>query len=242
MKRSARNVLLVCAALTLCFFLAGCGKEGAQTIVLGDGLKADGISVSATGEVSVTPDTATVSVGVFTQSASAKQAQEQNARIMASVMSAVTGGGVRPEDVKTVQYSVYPTSTYTETKVSNYDVYNVIQFETGNVNKVGELLDAAAKAGANTSFSVTFGLKDDEKAYRQALELAVKNAKAKAEKIAVAAGSALGAPRSVNETNTSSVVSYESYAAATDKAGGEVPVSAGTLKVQATVDAVYDWR
>jgi len=242
MKRSAKNVLLACAALALCFFLAGCGTERAQTIMLGDGLKSDGISVSATGEVSVTPDTATVSVGVFTQNASAKQAQEQNARIMADVMSAVTGTGVRTEDIKTVQYSVYPTSTYTETKVSNYDVYNVIQFETGNVSKVGEMLDDAAKAGANTSFSITFGIKDDEKAYRQALELAAKDAKAKAEVIASAAGGAIGAPRTVTESNASTVVSYESYAPATDKAGGEIPVSAGTMKVQATVNAVYDWR
>ena len=242
MKRSVRNVLLSCAALSICLLLAGCSGEGAQTIVLGDGLKADGISVSATGEVSVTPDTATVSVGVFTQKASARQAQQENARTMSAVMAAVTRAGIRQEDIKTAQYSVYPSYGYKESRVVNYDVYNVIQFETGDVNKVGEVLDAAADAGANTSFSVAFGLKDEEKAYRQALELAVKDAGSKAGKIAAAAGRGVGTPRSVTETRSSSGVVRETYTAAADKAGGEIPVLAGTLKVQATVEVIYDWR
>ncbi|MFZ5974930.1 MAG: SIMPL domain-containing protein [Bacillota bacterium] len=242
MKRSIRICVLVCVMLAAVFALTACdGKADGQTIVLGEGLKADGISVSATGEVSMKPDMATVSLGVFTQKATAKQAQQENAQIMTKVMSAVTGAGIRQEDIKTVQYSVYPAYSYTETRVANYDVTNVIQFETGDVNKVGEVLDAAANAGANTSFSVTFGLKDDAKAYQQALELAVKNAQAKAEKIASAAGRGVGAARSINETKTSDVI-YESYAAADKSTSSQIPVSAGTLKVQATVDIVYDWK
>lgn len=241
MRRSTRIRVLVCVVVTLCFVLAGCGQEDGQTIVLGDGLQAVGVSVDATGEVSVTPDVATISLGVFTQSATAKEAQQQNAKIMGGVMSAVTSAGIRSEDIKTVQYSVYPAYSITETTISEYDVTNVIQFETSDINRVGEMLDAAAKAGANTSFSVTFGLKEDEKAYQQALELAVKSAQEKAQKIAAAAGRSIGAPRSIAEENTSNVV-YESYAAVSDKAGGEIPVSAGTLKVEATVAIVYDWK
>lgn len=241
MKGGLRIGLLACAALTVTLALAACGRENEKTIVLGDGLQANGISVGATGEVSVTPDTATVTLGVFTQKSRAKEAQRENAQVMERVMGAVTGAGVQQEDIKTIQYSVNPAYSYEQTKISRYDVNNVLQFEMSDVNKVGEVLDAAADAGANTGFSVSFSLKDDAKPYQQALDMAVKNARAKAEKIAASAGRGVASARSITESKSSSTV-YEAYPTSDKAASSQIPVSAGTLKVQATVDIVYDWQ
>jgi uncharacterized protein YggE len=57
---------------------------------------------------------------------------------------------------------------------------------------VGDVLDAAAGAGANFGLSVTFGAREEAAARRTVLDAAARDARTKAEALAAVAGTQLG--------------------------------------------------
>lgn len=233
-----RTCLAACLLAGLMLLLTAC--DGGERTVLVEGEQADGIHVTATQKVSVKPDKATITLGVYTRAKTARQAQAENAQAMQKVIDAVRRFGLSDDAIQTTDYSVYP--SYTERSVINYDVTNTIRFEMTDLAKAGELLDAAADAGANANVSIAFGLKDADKAYGQALALAVKEARIKAEAIASAGGRDLGEALRIEESGPDTPIPYyEDYRTAQDSAKS-VPVSPGTLDVSATVTVVYGWR
>jgi uncharacterized protein YggE len=233
-----RTCLMACLLAGLVLLLTACGS-GERTVLV-EGEQADGIHVTATQKVSVKPDKATITLGVYTRAKTARQAQADNAQVMQKVADAVKRFGLNDDAIQTTGYSVYP--SYTGRSVVNYDVTNTIRFELTDLAKAGELLDAAADAGANTNVSIAFGLKDADKAYGQALTLAVKEARIKAEAIASAAGRGLGDALRVEESGPDTPVPYYADYRTAEDSAKSVPVSPGTLDVSATVTIVYAWR
>ena len=204
-----------------------------------------GISVSGAGSINVNPDVAYVSLGVSTKGIDPKAALEENNRSIAAVISAVRDKGIAEKDIRTTDFNMYPDYSYgyidNEGQIRGYTVSNNVSIVVRDIAIVGDVLGAAANAGANVSGGVQFGLLDNSAAYNEALVLAIKNAVGKAEAIAGALGKSIGSPSSVNET-----VNYYSpyYAAAEnlsmDASVGGVPVQTGKLTVTANVQMIYD--
>jgi uncharacterized protein YggE len=208
------------------------------------------INVSGTGSVNVNPDVAYVSLGVNTRGATLKAALAENNRVAAEVIAAVRRMGVADRDIMTAGFNMYPVYNYNYDYSSGKNVEEVVGYTVSNsvsvtirdVTKVGEVLGAAADAGANVSNGVQFGLLDNSAAYNEALVLAIKNASGKANAIAGALGKSIGSPSSVTE----SVNYYSGYYTnavnmAEDGGAGSVPVQAGKLTVTANVQMTYDY-
>lgn len=68
-----------------------------------------------------------------------------------------------------------------------------LQISLNNPNRMGEILDTAIAAGANFSSGFSLRLRDETAVRRTALEIAAKNARAKAEVLAATTGRELGA-------------------------------------------------
>src|SRR4051812_31885128 len=66
------------------------------------------LSVTGGGMIKATPDIATISLGVMTQDVDAKVAQQNNAKLMSDVISKIKGAGVKSEDIKTINFNIYP--------------------------------------------------------------------------------------------------------------------------------------
>src|SRR5687768_11252663 len=66
------------------------------------------ISVSAQGSTRITPDRATIQIGVQTQGATAAAASAENARVAQRVIAAIKAVGIGAEQISTVNYSVNP--------------------------------------------------------------------------------------------------------------------------------------
>ena len=151
------------------------------------------ITASGTAESKVAPDMATIRIGVETQAKTAKEAQVgTNAlaqRLIAAAMKVVPDA----KAFQTSDLSLQPQYTGSTRPgqndpphIASYVARNVLTVRLDDVTKVGPLVDAVTDAGATNVDSISFGLKDEKPARRQALMNAVRDARDKAE--AMAAG------------------------------------------------------
>lgn len=155
------------------------------------------IVVSATGEVRVSPDRATISIGVQSRAATAAAASAQNSQKQRAVIEAIKARGVPAEQITTSGFNVIPETRYDREgqaapRTTSYLVINTVTVELKRVDQAGPVIDASLAAGANQINSLAFGVQNADSARRAALSLAMAKARADAETIARAAGGSLG--------------------------------------------------
>lgn len=202
-----------------------------------------GISVTGEGKVSVTPDVAILQLGVQAQSSSVADAQSQASQAMNKVMNALTTNGIAQDDIQTQQFSITQLTRYdqnTQTQVvTGYQVTNTVSAKIRDISKTGEIIDAAATAGGDLTRvnSVTFTLNDPTAATTQARDLAMTNAKSKAQQLAEGAGVTLGTPTYISESSYVPVAPVPM--AAESKAAVSTPISPGQQEITVTVQVTY---
>ena len=178
-KRQWTSFVLILSALALA---AGCAKEK-ETVHS---------RVMVTGEAGAKtqPDTAVVVLSVVTQSGRAIEAQQSNARKSEAVIQAAKqSAGANPE-LKTSDYSLQPQQDWWggKPRIIGYEARNTVTVTTGELDKVGAVIDAATQAGANSVEGVQFTLREGNPARRETLAEATRQAMSKAESIAQALG------------------------------------------------------
>lgn len=150
------------------------------------------ISVSGVGKMTVEPDVAYVNLGVTTKGATANEAQTANAKTFAEVEKTLKETfGIAAADIKTNGFYVQPEYDYSERsapKITGYTADHSIVVTYRKLEELGGLLDAVSKAGANRVNGIQFGTEKGDAYELQAIELAMANAKKKADAIAKAAG------------------------------------------------------
>lgn len=204
------------------------------------------LNVTGTGYVNVTPDVAYINIGVHTEDPSAGAAMSANNEKSAAVMAALKRFGVKPEDIRTTNLSIYPMTTYDDQGQPSLQVYvvdNTVYVTVRDLEQLGELLDAAVTAGANNINSIQFDVLDKTVALTEARQAAVESAVAQAEQLAAAAGVELGPVQSISYYDSTPVPYYDSYAG---KGGGgayaAVSVAPGQLQLTATVNITYELK
>ena len=213
------------------------------------------VTVNATAKVEVDPDIAYIHLGVRTENKNSKTAQEENGKIMEKVLKAIYAEGISKDDVETRGLSMYANYTWDDNNnrsISGYTVSNSVTVTVRNLDKVGDVVDAALAAGANQFNGVNFSLEDEEEYYVQALAAATTKAKTRANAIAKANGSSLGSAISFTNSNVSyndfiysddSIMEdaemEESVSAADSANGVGSTIVAGQITVTATITAVY---
>lgn len=204
------------------------------------------INVTGQAKVSASPDIAYITLGVITEDKDAKAAQKANAAAMDKVIAAIKASGVKNEDIKTVNYSIYPKYDYNKdsgaSTIIGYSVSNSVSVTVRDLTKTGNIIDAAADSGVNVSSNISFDLSDYEKYYNDALKNAVLAAKTKAGTVAEALGVTLKAPITVNEGGGYSPLrNYATYDMKADLASASTPIQAGSLEITANVSIVYEY-
>ena len=243
-RRRTFAALTLAAALLLA---AVFGLYGNSPVYAADGVSDKRtLTVSGQAKVSVSPDIASVNLGVITEDKDAKTAQKTNAAAMDKVIAALKASGVKSEDIQTVNYTIQPKYDYNKetgaSTITGYTVDNSVSVTVRDIDKTGSIIDAAADSGVNVSSSISFGLNNYEEYYNAALKNAVLAAKKKAATIADALGVTLKSPVSVNEGGGYSPLSnYVTYEMKADMNGASTPVQAGSLEITANVNVVYEY-
>jgi uncharacterized protein len=154
------------------------------------------IVTSATGEAKLTPDRATIYVGVQSRGATAAAAARDNNQRQRAVIDAIVALGIGRQQISTENYNVNPETRFDQTtqktSIMGYVVSNVVRVELQRVDQVAPVIDAALAKGANQINSLDFYASDSDTGRRQALADAIAAARGDAEAMARAAGGSLG--------------------------------------------------
>ncbi len=197
--------------------------------------------VQGDGKATAAPDMATIVLGVETRNASAAVAATDNARLMNATVAALLKAGIKQKDIQTSTYSL-TTEQREEPKADEkpmppeFIATNQVTVQMNDTGAVGKVLDAAVSAGSNSIQSVSFDLRDPKPEKDQALTLAIKDARRKAEVAAVAAGVKLGRVLEVSE-GYGFVSPAARSAVAFDFA---TPIQPGEMEVSASVTLTYE--
>ena len=197
------------------------------------------VTVSAEALVTAEPDLAQIDIGVVTQASSAPEAARQNAEKVSRLMGELRKLLDKPDEIKTVGYALTPNYRAPRDgtpQISGYTASNTLRVTTGDLARVGRVIDAAMKAGANNIDRLLFTLKDEQKAQIEALRTAARKARAKAEETAAALGlrvvrviALVEGERGFRPMPMQGRMQMETMAAAS------TPVEAGTIEVRSSV-------
>jgi uncharacterized protein YggE len=223
-------VVLLVGLLSACSSLANAPANKSETRFM---------NVTGTGKVTLTPNIAYISVGVNTEGKDVNEALTSNTSQAQKVADALKALGVDAKDIQTTSFNVYPQQQFdgkgvpTETK---YIVDNGVYVTVRDLTKLGGLLDAVVRSGANNINGISFDVANRDEANSQARTSAIADARKQADELAKAAGVTLGAVQSISISgNPNPVPMYDAKGGAMMSAGANVPVSAGQLII--TVDA-----
>lgn len=158
-----------------------------------------GIAVTGQGEAFGRPDLAEVNAGVQTFAPTVVEASRENQAIVDRIFKALQEQGIDEKDVQTANYSIWPQQDYPRgesddrrPRITGYTVANVVHVKVRDIERVGEVLSAVTNAGANSINGIHFSVKDADGLEARARELAMADARARAESLAALAGVELG--------------------------------------------------
>lgn len=230
--------LIVFTVLALALLVSACGPTAGSPTVRT-------LSVSGSGDAYLAPDIAYVYVGVHTEKQTAAEAVDENTAQTQTLIQAIKDFGVDAKDIRTTNFSIYPMDRFDPltgqpSGEKTYAVDNTVYVTVRDLEKLGDLLDTAVQAGANTVNSVQFDVAEKNEALKQARAQAVKDAESQAQSLAQAAGLSLGEIQSIGFSEASP------YPVFGGKGGGggavaeaAVPIQPGQLTFTVSVNITY---
>ena len=249
MNNLPKGVWLAVAGLVIAF-LALAVVEKAQNLSQNFNARPQNtISMSADGKVTAKPDLATVTVGVLTNSSTAKAASDDNNTSINKVTDAIKKLGIADADIVTSNLSVYPNYVYDggKNKIDGYQANQTLTIKVHGVDKstdvLNKVLDAAVTQGSNQIQGVSFSFDDPDNLKQQARTQALEKAKQKATELANEAGLKLGRIVSISEGSVSEPgpIPYAYDAAKGMGGGGSAPaVQTGSQDVTATMTVIFE--
>ena len=201
------------------------------------------ITVTATGKTTVVPDVARVYLGVTANRSTVKAARDAGAQAMTDIIAAVKALEVDDKDIQTTNLSLNPQYGNGSTpKVVGYQISEQVEITVRNLDKAGDVVDAATAKGATDVNGISFEVADPVKAQNDARAAAVAAARASAQAMAGAGSVSLGTVVSMTDATQPSPVfyGYDSFKAAAPAAGVATPVQPGTQDLSATVTVVFE--
>jgi uncharacterized protein len=233
--RFSRTPILMIALLVLALAQAPAraAESSARTLV-----------VSGSGEAQARPDLASLSFAIETHAPTASEASNRNAALAQKVIDALkaklagkgtvsTGGYALTPDYEQVEHRTRP-------KIIGYRAQNSIIIQTGAMDLLGELIDAAVAAGVNRVDYLNFSLKDHTRARNEAIAAASRDAQAQAHALASSLGVKLG--RLIKATTVAEVrpMPMPELRGVAMGANVPTPIAPGEMTIPATVTLTYE--
>lgn len=200
------------------------------------------MTLTGRGTIKVKPDIAIINLGVETKGNNLQDTQAENALISNQLINTILKEGVRENDIQTYSYIINPEYEYVNGKqiFKGYRVINNYRVTIREIDKVGNIIDAAVKSGANLAQNIEFSVSNGSIYYNQALNLAIEDAIKKAENIERRFNYKINKiPESIKEESYGQPIVMEST---TLKAMPGTPVKSGLMEISAAVTAVFCYR
>ncbi|MGO9805098.1 MAG: SIMPL domain-containing protein [Steroidobacteraceae bacterium] len=200
------------------------------------------IRVTGDARIAARPDRVQIDIGVLTQAALSHDAATANARQLDAVLAAVRSVAGPTAQLRTVSYSLSPNYQYHpgggEPTLTGYSALNVVEVTLDDLTRLGDVIDAATRTGANRVQGIQFTLRDQDAVRTAALREAAIRARGEADTLAGALNLKVLRVLTVEESSPRIVPIRAHMAAARAAAGAAdvaTPVESGTLDVTAEV-------
>lgn len=205
------------------------------------------LNISAEGSVNREPDIAFLNTGVQSQGATAQEAMAANREAMNGVFDALKKAKVSDKDMQTSNFSLQPQYDYSNRKngepprLVGYTASNQLTVKVRDLDTLGETMDALVGAGGNTFSGLSFALDDDRAARNEARDIAMKEAIARAELYAKAAGYQVARIVTISESGNyrPQPMAMARMEMASDRS---TPIAAGEVGYSVTVNVVFELR
>lgn len=201
------------------------------------------VTVGGDAIIQAQPDTAILTVSVVTQGKRALDAQQDNATKTDAVVRALKAAVGTGAEIKTSGYSLQPMRVYRENQpptISGYEARNSVTLTTGELAKLGSIIDAASQAGSNDISGISFTLRKDRPARDQALQEATREAMNKAQVMAQALGGRVVSIVEVHEEGFMRPPQpvYQAEAFMVKRDAVQTPIEIGSLDITSRVQLV----
>lgn len=209
------------------------------------------LTVRGSAEIDKPADELRLDVGVVTEASDAQVALRNNSERMKQVVEAIKAVGLTEKEYETGRFQVQPRysarpprgDTEWRQQIVGYAVTNTVRIKTQKLDLAGRLIEAANKAGANTTDSIVFGLANPRIHRAEAIAEATANAMADAQALAAAAGLKLVRVMSITLDEGDRYAPPMMYGRAVAM-GMEMdaapPIQPGEVTVRASVAIVYE--
>jgi len=202
------------------------------------------ITVIGQGHVDTVPDMATITLGVVSEGKTAAIALSENSQSLAKILVLLKQAGIEERDIQTRNLSLSPRWNNRSSKsgppeIIGFIARNTVSVRVRDLDKLGEVLDASVKTGANSFQGLGFGLQQPASAQNQARQNAVKDAVAKARLYADAAGVKLGKVIIITESARQGGGPV-AYARMAEMDSAPVPVARGEISTTSSVTMVFE--
>jgi hypothetical protein len=236
-----RTKFLVFAVLVFALMLSACGPT---TINQEPQPVSRTLNVNGLGTSYLTPDIAYIYIGVHNEGATASEVVSANKKQTTAVLDALKKAGVDEKDLRTTNFSIYPSQQYDangQATGTTYVVDNTVYVTVRNLDGLGALLDDTISAGANSINSIQFDVADRSAAVKEARAKGVEDAKTQAQELATAAGITLGDIQSISYYDNSPAPMMAEGKGGGGGVAASAPVSIqpGQLTISVSVNITY---
>ena len=207
------------------------------------------ILVTGEGSADVAPDMAVLTLSVTREAETARAALDANSSAMNEVLAAMKAEGIEARDLQTSGFSIQPRYRYPSPKSSDnreppriigYRVRNSLSVRVRDISKVGGILDKSVTLGVNEGGNMLFTNEDPSAAITQARIEAMKDAMAKADTLAEAAGVKTGRLLEISEQSFKPrPVAMANAGMAMARSADTVPVATGENTYKVTIEVSY---
>lgn len=207
------------------------------------------LAVVGEGKVDITPDTASVDLGIIVNDAkTVEEAQTKINTINNAIVAGVQAAGVDKKDVRTSNYSVTPNYNYDKgaNTITGYNGNVTVTIKVRDTTKLAEVIQQATKGGANQVMGTNYTVDKPEDYREKARQKAIDNAKEQAQKLASQLGIRLGKVVNIVESSGGTGVvpmMYEKSAVVMNMGGSNMPapdLQPGTQTITSTVTLYFD--
>ncbi|HYF13393.1 MAG TPA: SIMPL domain-containing protein [Candidatus Paceibacterota bacterium] len=231
-------------------------------------MPANTITVSGYGESFNVPDIATFTFSVVSEKSTVAAAQDEATKKVNEITKYLKDSGVEEKDIKTSNYSVYPQYDYQNQVcpapregvvfpcqpgrqiLRGYEVRQSTTVKVRDTAKAGDLLTGVGGKGATEVSGLNFTFDDPEKGQTEARDMAIANAKEKAEVLARSLGVSLVRVVSFNESGYPGPIPYYAKDTALQMGMGGAAneravaptISTGENQVTSNVSVTYEIR
>ena len=180
-----------------------------------DIVKSPQINVTGEGKLKVVPDQVSITLGVKNKSTSAKESKELTDKAIDKALKLLIKKGVNQTDIQTQRVSLYQSYDHKK-KTTYYTADQTIKFLLTNLEIYDELMIELLNSGINTINQVQFKSSKFESFQSTVRNLAINNAKKKAQDYVKPLGQKVGKALMISESSVRNhypePIMYESMA------------------------------